>query len=70
MNRLAKSQVVALLHDTRGANMVEYIIIVGLVAIIAIAGFTAFGGQVTTAINGQGNTISTIPTSSAAAPAH
>lgn len=70
MNRLARSKVFALLRDTRGANMVEYIIIVGLVAIIAIAGFTAFGGQVSTAITGQGTTISNIPTGGAAAPAH
>src|SRR5438128_2263359 len=32
--------------DTRGANLVEYIILVGVIALIAIAGFKVFGGDV------------------------
>jgi Flp pilus assembly pilin Flp len=41
------------LKDTRGANLVEYIILVGVVALIALAGFKAFGTSVTTKINDQ-----------------
>ena len=33
--------------DTRGANLVEYLIIIGLVAIVAIGGFKAFGKTAT-----------------------
>jgi len=43
--------------DTRGANMVEYIILVGVVAILAMAGFKIFGGQVKQEIQGQGTTV-------------
>ena len=34
-------------NDTRGANLVEYIILVGVVALIALAGFKLFGTKVT-----------------------
>jgi Flp pilus assembly pilin Flp len=46
-----------LLEDTRGANMVEYIILVGVVALIALAGFKIFGQQVNSKINSQANTV-------------
>jgi Flp pilus assembly pilin Flp len=45
------------LKDTRGANLVEYIILVGVVALIALAGFKAFGTSVTTKINTQSGTV-------------
>jgi len=32
--------------DSRGANLVEYIILVGVVALIALAGFKVFGKKV------------------------
>lgn len=32
--------------DTRGAGLVEYIILVGLIALLAIAGFGQFGSAV------------------------
>jgi Flp pilus assembly pilin Flp len=47
----------AFLKDSRGANMVEYIILVGVVAIIAMAGFKYFGTKVTDKINQQGDTV-------------
>jgi pilus assembly protein Flp/PilA len=50
-----------ILRDTRGANMVEYIIIVGLVAFIAILGFQKFGGAISAKITGQSNTIGSVP---------
>jgi pilus assembly protein Flp/PilA len=36
----------ALLRDTRGANLVEYLVVVGLIALVALAGFRAFGRSV------------------------
>lgn len=41
------------LRDTRGANMVEYIILVGVVALIALAGFKIFGKGVDAKIQEQ-----------------
>ncbi|MCL2450857.1 MAG: hypothetical protein FWD17_18085 [Polyangiaceae bacterium] len=49
-----------LVKDTRGANMVEYIIMVGLIALIAMAGFRIFGTQINNKINQQGNTVNTV----------
>jgi pilus assembly protein Flp/PilA len=44
-----------LLRDTRGANMVEYIAIILLVAVVGITAFRTFGTTVSTKI-GEGNT--------------
>jgi len=41
------------LKDTRGANLVEYIILVGVVALIALAGFKVFGQKVDAKIQEQ-----------------
>jgi Flp pilus assembly pilin Flp len=41
------------LQDTRGANLVEYIILVGVVALIALAGFKIFGQKVDAKIQEQ-----------------
>jgi pilus assembly protein Flp/PilA len=46
-----------LLQDKRGANLVEYIILVGVVALIALAGFKIFGQRVNDKINTQANTV-------------
>ena len=47
-----RSRLTALLDrlqkDQQGASFIEYIIVVGLVAIIAIGAFTTFGGTVIT----------------------
>lgn len=48
------------LKDTRGANLVEYIILVGVVALIALAGYKFFGNKVTDKINEQGNSVGSI----------
>jgi Flp pilus assembly pilin Flp len=45
---------------TRGANMVEYIILVGIVALIAIGGFGFFGDQVKAKVHGQGDSVTGI----------
>jgi pilus assembly protein Flp/PilA len=47
----------AFLKDTRGANLVEYIILVGVVALIALAGFKIFGQKVNSKINDQASTV-------------
>jgi pilus assembly protein Flp/PilA len=54
------SKVRSFIKDTRGANMVEYIILVGVVAILAIAAFKAFGGKVSDKITKQGTTVGEI----------
>jgi pilus assembly protein Flp/PilA len=50
----------ALLKDTRGANLVEYIILVGVVALIALAGYKIFGTSVTTKIGEQASGVDSI----------
>jgi len=47
----------SLLKDTRGANLVEYIILVGVVALIALAGFKVFGQKVDAKIQQQSGTV-------------
>jgi len=41
------------IKDTRGANLVEYIILVGVVALIALAGYRVFGTTVQSKIQSQ-----------------
>ncbi len=50
-----------LVSDERGASFVEYIILVGLVAIVAMAGFKTFGFQVRSKIDQQAVTVSAVP---------
>jgi pilus assembly protein Flp/PilA len=54
-NRLQK-----LVRDTRGANLVEYIILVGVVALIALAGYKVFGTAVETKIGEQAGSVGAI----------
>ncbi|RYZ05495.1 MAG: hypothetical protein EOO73_19790 [Myxococcales bacterium] len=42
-----------LARDTRGAGFVEYIILVGLVALFCIVAYQAFGNAVTTKVQEQ-----------------
>jgi Flp pilus assembly pilin Flp len=42
-------------RDQRGASFIEYVIVVGLVAIIAIAGFKAFGAKVVEKLTDETN---------------
>ena len=46
-----------LIKDARGANMVEYIILVGVIALIAIAGFKLFGSKVQDKIEQQAGSV-------------
>jgi Flp pilus assembly pilin Flp len=43
--------------DSRGANLVEYIILVGVIALIAIAGFKVFGGKVRAKVDEQSGSV-------------
>jgi pilus assembly protein Flp/PilA len=54
-NRLQK-----LVKDTRGANLVEYIILVGVVALIALAGYKIFGEAVEKKIGDQAGAVGDI----------
>jgi pilus assembly protein Flp/PilA len=45
------------LGDTRGANLVEYIILVGVVALIALAGFKVFGQKVNDKVKEQSDKV-------------
>jgi Flp pilus assembly pilin Flp len=57
-----RSTSLSLIRDEKGATLMEYLMLAGLVAIAAFAGFKLFGTNVQTAINGQAETVSTIPT--------
>ncbi len=48
------------LRDNRGANLVEYIILVGVIALIAIAGFKIFGEKVDQKVQEQANKVEQI----------
>jgi Flp pilus assembly pilin Flp len=45
------------LRDTRGAGMVEYIILVGVIAIFALVAFQKFGKSVQGKVQEQGETV-------------
>ena len=47
-------------RDTRGANMVEYIILVGIVALLAIAAFKVFNTKLQTKVNEQAGKVENI----------
>jgi Flp pilus assembly pilin Flp len=50
--------------DTRGANLVEYVLLVGLMAIICLAVFKLFGEKIKEKISGYSDTVDQIETSS------
>ena len=50
----------ALLRDQRGAGMTEYIILVGVIAMLAIVAFRFFGSSVSSKINQQAGTVNNI----------
>ena len=60
---IRKLQTSALVRDTRGANMVEYIIVVGLIALIAIVGFSTFGSDVKAKIEEQSGQVRNVGSS-------
>jgi Flp pilus assembly pilin Flp len=48
-----------LLADTRGANLVEYMVLVGLIAILTLAGWRAFGSRIDAKAEAQARCIET-----------
>ena len=52
----------SMIKDTRGANLVEYIILVGVVALMSIAAFRAFQGQVWNKSTKQGEVVTNVIT--------
>jgi pilus assembly protein Flp/PilA len=52
-----KLSLAALSRDERGAQMVEYIILVGVIAIAALAAFKTFGSQVRAKVDQQADTV-------------
>jgi len=48
------------LQDNVGANLVEYIILVGVIALIAIAGFKIFGEKVDQKVQEQAGKVEQI----------
>lgn len=54
------NQIQKLIRDTNGAGMVEYIILVGLVALACIAAYTTFGGDVKAKVEEQGSSVTGI----------
>lgn len=61
---MLKSFVARLRRDTRGANLVEYVLLVGLMAIICLAAFKLFGDKIKEKITGYSTTVDTINTQS------
>ena len=60
-NRTAKRNATALLRDTRGATLMEYLMLAGLIALAAFTGFKTFGTNVGTTITTQAGVVTTIP---------
>lgn len=56
----ARTQIQKLVRDTNGAGFVEYIILVGLVALACIAAYTTFGGDVKAKVEQQGTAVTGI----------
>jgi Flp pilus assembly pilin Flp len=54
-----KQRLTHLLHDDRG-NLVEYLIVIGLVALLAIGAFQIFGTSVSDKIKSQSKAVDTI----------
>lgn len=50
----------SLLEDTRGAGFVEYIILVGLIALLCIAAYQGFGEAVSKKVNDQAGKVTNI----------
>jgi Flp pilus assembly pilin Flp len=54
------NKIVKLIRDRRGAGMTEYIILVGVIALLAIAAFRFFGKSVSQKIEKQSETVRNI----------
>ena len=57
---MKKSKVSSLIRDTRGGEFIEYIIIAGVVALLAVTAFTTFGSDVQQKIQDEGSKVTAI----------
>ena len=57
IQRVSKDWAQKIVGDRRGANLVEYIILVGVIALIAIAGFKMFGSKVRGKVDEQAGSV-------------
>lgn len=55
-----QTQIQKLIRDTNGAGFVEYIILVGLVALACIGAYNTFGSDVKTKVTDQGTAVTGI----------
>jgi pilus assembly protein Flp/PilA len=60
MKNTISTKFAQLIEDRRGAGMTEYIILIGVIALLALAAFNIFGEQVHDKIEAQGNTVDDI----------
>lgn len=51
----------AFIGCTRGANLVEYIILVGVVSVLCLFAFNQFGGTVKTKVTNQNTAVQSVP---------
>ena len=57
-NQVSKQRtLLGLIRDQRGAGMTEYIILVGVIALLAIAAFKIFGSKVSSKIQQQSTSV-------------
>jgi Flp pilus assembly pilin Flp len=49
-----------LTSDQRGASLIEYVLLVGIIALVAIAGFRAFGTSVRDKVQQQSDAVGKI----------
>jgi Flp pilus assembly pilin Flp len=57
-NNVSKPRtLLGLIRDQRGAGMTEYIILVGVIALLAIAAFKVFGTSISTKVGEQSTAV-------------
>ena len=56
-----RTSIQALERDTRGASFMEYVVLVGLIAIVCIAAYQAFGSAIGDKVQEFGTTVTGIP---------
>ena len=54
------NQIQKLVRDTEGAGFVEYIILIGLIALACVAAYTTFGSDVKAKVQEQGASVTGI----------
>jgi Flp pilus assembly pilin Flp len=58
---MSQTTLKSLRADTRGASFMEYVVLVGLIAIVCIAAYQAFGSAIGDKVEEFGNTVTGIP---------